>query len=106
MSFPMKQSHFSMKLLTTCETIVYKEVTKMELDRWIGSYKVRAFPWIDGKRIYFNVQYYAPGQSIEKPPVWDRTVYVTDNEEGRRLVYELTDSLVNHIACMEVKQNG
>jgi hypothetical protein len=42
----------------------------MELDRWIGSYKVRAFPW-NGKRIYFNVQYYAPGQSIEKPPVWD-----------------------------------
>ncbi len=52
----------------------------MELDRWIGSYKVRSFPWIDGKRIYFNVQYYAPGQSIEKPPVWDKTVYVTDNE--------------------------
>lgn len=78
----------------------------MELDRWIGSYKVRSFPWIDGKRIYFNVQYYAPGQSIEKPPVWDKTVYITDNEEGRRLVYELTDSLVNHIACMEVKQNG
>ena len=83
-----------------------KEVTKMELDRWIGSYKVRSFPWIDGKRIYFNVQYQAPGQSIEKPPVLDKTVYVTDNEEGRRLVYELTDSLVNHIACMEVKQNG
>jgi len=34
-----------------------KEVTKMELDRWIGSYNVRSFPWIDGKRIYFNVQY-------------------------------------------------
>jgi hypothetical protein len=78
----------------------------MEINKWIGSYKVRAFPWIDGKRIYFNVQYYAPGQSIEKPPVWDKTVYVTDNEVGRRLVYELTDSLVNHIACMEVKQNG
>ncbi len=36
----------------------------------------------------------------------NKTAYVTDNEEGRRLVYELTDSLVNHIACMEVKQNG
>ena len=70
----------------------------MEIDKWIGSYKVRAFPWIDGKRIYFNVQYYAPGQSIEKPPVWDKTAYVTDNEEGRRLAYELTNSLVNHIA--------
>lgn len=78
----------------------------MELDKWIGSYKVRSFPWIDGKRIYFNVQYYASGQSVAKSSVWDKTVYVTDNELGRRLVYELTDSLFNHIACMEVKQNG
>lgn len=60
----------------------------MELDKWIGSYKVRSFSWIDGKRIYFNVQYYAPGQSVEKPPVWDKTVYITDNNTSRRLVKE------------------
>ena len=53
----------------------------MELDTWIGSCKVRAFPWIDGKRIYFNVQYYKSGQSVEKPPAWDKTVFVTDNPE-------------------------
>lgn len=76
----------------------------VELDRWIGSYKVRAFPWIDGKQIYINVQYYAPGQSIEKPPVWDKTVYVADNEEGRRLVYEFTDSLVGHVADMQTTE--
>lgn len=29
-----------------------------EIDKWIGSYKVRVFPWIDGKRIYFNVQFW------------------------------------------------
>ena len=74
----------------------------MEIDKWISSYKVRAFPWIDGKRIYFNVQYYAPGQSVEKPPVWDKTVYITDNNAGRRLVYYFTDSLVNHIANMRL----
>jgi len=74
----------------------------MEIDKWIGSYKVRAFPWIDGKRIYFNVRYYAPGQSVEKPPVWDKTVYITDNNAGRRLVYDFTDSLVNHIASMRL----
>lgn len=28
----------------------------MKLDRWIGSYKVRAFPWIDGKQIYFGLK--------------------------------------------------
>jgi hypothetical protein len=73
---------------------------EVELDKWIGSYKVRSFPWIDGKRIYFNVQYYVPGQSMEKPPVWDKTVYITDNAAGRRLVYDLTHSLVEHITSM------
>lgn len=77
----------------------------MEIDKWIGSHKVRAFPWIDGKRIYFNVQYYAPGQSVEKPPVWDKTVYITNNNSGRRLVYDFTDSLVNHIASMRLKEH-
>ncbi|AUN01422.1 hypothetical protein EXM90_11510 [Clostridium botulinum] len=77
----------------------------MELDKWIGSYKIRSIPWIDGKRIYFNVQYYVPGQSIEKSPAWDKTVYITDNEAGRRLVYEFTDSLVNHIASMHMQEN-
>ncbi|HDK7179766.1 TPA: hypothetical protein PTW06_001926 [Clostridium botulinum] len=77
----------------------------MELDKWIGSYKVRSIPWIDGKRIYFNVQYYAPGQSVEKPPVWDKTVYITANIAGRRLVYDFTVSLVNHIAGMQLTEN-
>ena len=33
----------------------------MEIDKWFGCYKVRYFPWIDGKQIYFNVQYFPPG---------------------------------------------
>ena len=74
----------------------------MEIDKGIGSYKVRAFPWIDGKRIYFNVQYYAPGQSIEKPPIWDKTVYITDNPAGQRLVNDFTHSLVEHVAKMQI----
>jgi hypothetical protein len=77
----------------------------MELDKWIGSYKVRAFSWIDGKRIYFNVQYYTPGQSVEKPPVWDKTVYITDNAAGRRLVYDFTHSLIEHIASIRTEDN-
>jgi len=77
----------------------------MELDKWICSCKIRSIPWIDGKRIYFNVQYYAPGQSIEKPPVWDKTVYITDNIAGRRLVHEFTDSLVNYIVGMKLEDN-
>jgi hypothetical protein len=77
----------------------------MELDKWIGAYKVRSFPWIDGKRIYFNVQYFKSGQSIDRPPVWDKTVYITDNEAGKRLVYEFTDSLINHVAEMQIVKN-
>jgi hypothetical protein len=77
----------------------------MELDKWIRSYKIRSFPWIDGKLIYFNVQYYAPGQSIEQPPIWDKTVYITDNAAGQRLVYDFTDSLVEHVANMEIANN-
>lgn len=77
----------------------------MEFEKWIGSYKVRSFPWIDGKRIYINVQYYAPGQSIEIPPVWDKTAFITDNIAGRQLIYDFTDSLVNFIAGMRSTEN-
>ncbi len=77
----------------------------MEIDKWIGPYKIRSFPWIDGKRIYFNVQYYAPGQSIERPPVWGKTVYIHDDAEGRRLVYDFTHSLVEHIAGMRFAEH-
>lgn len=78
----------------------------MEIDKWIGTYKVRSFLWVDGKRIYFNVQYYAPGQSIGKPPVWDKTVYITDNTAGRRIVNDFTNSLVEHIAKMQIPNDS
>ncbi len=78
----------------------------MNIDGWIAGYKVRSFPWIDGKRIYFNVQYYAPGQSIQKPPVWDKTVYITDNTAGQRLVNEFTHSLVEHVARMQIPRGA
>jgi hypothetical protein len=78
----------------------------MEIDKWIGSYKVRSFPWIDKKHIYFNVQYYVPGKSIHKPPVWDKTVYITDNAEGQRLVYQFTDTLTEYVAQMSIPEGG
>lgn len=74
----------------------------MEIEKWIGGYKVRSFPWIDRKHIYFNVQYYAPGQAISKPPVWDKTVYITDNEAGQNLVSNFTHSLVECVASMQI----
>jgi hypothetical protein len=76
----------------------------MEIDKWCSGYKVRSFPWVDGKTIYFNVQYFAPGQSIAQPPVFDKTVYVTDNPAGQRFVCEFTDSLANHVAQMQIAE--
>ena len=78
----------------------------MELDEWFGPYRVRSFPWIDGKRIYFNVQYYTSGQSISKPPAWDKTVYIVNNEAGQKLINDFTHSLVEYIAQMKVLNNA
>lgn len=75
----------------------------MELDKWIDTYKVRAFPWIDGKTIYVNVQYFVPGQSIVQPPKWDKSVLISDNDDGRRLVYEFTHSLIQYISRLNLK---
>ena len=74
----------------------------MEIDGWVGCYKVRVFPWIDGKRIYFNVLYYAPGQSLEMPPVFDKSVFLTDDCNGRYLTYEFTHTLAEHVAGMQI----
>lgn len=78
----------------------------MEIDNWISGYKVRAFTWVDGKHIYFNVQYYEAGQSICKPPIWDKTVYITDNEAGRNLVNNFIHSLVEYVAGMKIVDNA
>lgn len=69
-----------------------------ELDKWVGPYRVRAFPWIDDTLIYFNVRWYSPGQSLAQPPVLDRTVYVTNDAAGRRMVYDFTHTLASYVA--------
>lgn len=72
----------------------------MEIDAWVSGYKVRSFPWIDGKTIYFNVQYYLSGQSLSQPPAWDKTVYITNDAAGRDMVENLTASLTECVANM------
>lgn len=75
----------------------------MEIDKWVSGYKVRSFPWVDGKHIYLNIQYFTPGQSIFQPPVWDKSVYITDNEAGRNMISNFLDSLVSHVAGMQIQ---
>ena len=70
----------------------------MEIDTWISCYKVRAFPWIDGKTIYVNIQCFRPGQSVEQPPAWDKTIYLTDNANGKKILKEYLNSFVNYLA--------
>lgn len=78
----------------------------MEIDKWIGSCKVRIFPWIDDKRIYCNVRYFKPGQSMDKNPVWDKTIYITDNKAGRNLVFNFTHTLVKYIESMIIPEGA
>ena len=78
----------------------------MEIDKWVGAYKVRSFPWIDGKRIYFNVQYFNPGSSLAQPPAFDKSVFITDDEAGRNLVENLTATLTEFVAGMQIKEDA
>lgn len=75
----------------------------MEIDAWVNGYKVRSFPWIDEKTIYFNVQYYLPGQSLSQPPAWDKTVYITDDAAGRNMVKNFMNSLVAYVAGLQIQ---
>lgn len=70
----------------------------MNFEGWIDGCKVRTMPWVDGKTIYVNVQYFKSGQSLSQPPVWDKTVYITDDEKGRNMVQNFLSSLVIYIA--------
>lgn len=76
----------------------------MEIDTWVDGCKVRSFPWIDGKHIYFNVQHFRPGQALSQPPVWSKTVYITDDSAGRDMVINLMHSLVNYVAGLQIPE--
>lgn len=78
----------------------------VDFEKWINSYKVRVFPWIDGKHIYVNVQYYAPGLSISQPPAFDKTAYITDDEKGRNMIQNYLHTLVEYIARAKVEKGN
>lgn len=52
-----------------------------------------------------NVQYFAPGQSMERPPVWDKTIYVTDDKAGRNFVFVNTHMLADFVSNLEIMKN-
>jgi hypothetical protein len=67
------------------------------VEKWVSGYKVTYFPWIDGKRIYLNIQYYKPGSSLYRPPSWEVTVYLADNDESRDLLENYETSLIEFV---------
>lgn len=68
-----------------------------EIDTWIAGCKVRAFDWIDGKSIYMNVRYYAPGQSLERAPAKERSVLIEKTPENEDRIRTHLHSVVDGI---------
>lgn len=72
------------------------------IDTWVSGYKVQAFPWVDGASYYVNIQYFSPGSSLSKPPVFDKTVYITGNDNGYKILSHYLHTLVEHISRMNI----
>ena len=68
----------------------------MNIERWISGYKATAADWYDGKNIYFEVEYYSPGQSVSAPPVWSKSYLLPI--ENAQTVQEYFDSVTNALA--------
>ncbi len=75
------------------------------VEKWVNGYKVTYFPWIDGKRIYLNIQYYKPGSSLYQPPAWEITVFLVDNDESRDLLENCETTIVEFIVRRVLCQN-
>ena len=73
----------------------------MYFEGFIDGYLKKKKKWYDGT-IYFNVRYFRPGQSINQPPIFDKSVYITDNDKGRYMVQNFKSSLAEYVARMDV----
>lgn len=68
----------------------------MDFKRWVNGYLVHVTRWYDG-RIYCNVQYFRPGQSIHQPPALDKSICMANTAATHRVLSEYLDSLVAYI---------
>lgn len=53
----------------------------INIDKWVASYKVRAFDWVDGENIYLHIEYNRPGASLSKPPAVEKSFLIPREEE-------------------------
>ena len=74
----------------------------MYYEGFIDGYLVHVEEWYDNT-IYFNVRYFNSGQSIHSEPVFDKAVYITNNEKGRNMVSNYKSTLVNYVARLDTE---
>lgn len=66
----------------------------MTYDGWVDDCKVRIFDWIDGRNIYMNMQYFAPGISLEGKPAREISVLIPKKDEP--MLQKYLHSVVHH----------
>ena len=74
----------------------------MYFEGFVDGYLVHIEEWYDGK-IYFNVRYFKSGQSMSQPPIFDKSIYITNNDKGRFIVENYKSTLANYVARMDTK---
>lgn len=75
----------------------------MNIEEWTDGLKVTAFPWIDGKYIYFNVQAFKSGGNINKP-ISDKSVLIRNDDNAQHVLNNYLNTLAN--AVLQMKRTG
>lgn len=68
----------------------------MKIERWVSGYKAVAEDWFDGNSIYFSVEYFRPGQSVNSGPEWSKAFLIPKHEENK--ISEYFDSVAVNLA--------
>ncbi len=75
----------------------------MDYEGWVAGYKVRAINWIDGKNIYLNIAYYAPGASLSRPPAQEKS-FLLPKEQEELIRTNMHSVVVNLMTPPEYRQ--
>lgn len=74
------------------------------MQRWIREYEIISCETPD-KGTFLHVIRHIPGKSIYIID-WEKTVYITNNENGKRIMRNFIDSLIRYIACLDIPCGG
>ena len=68
----------------------------MDIDTWVGNCKVRVME-LDDSSYFLHLQYYNSGQSLVKPPSWERTYFIKKTENAEWFIKNRLNSIVSHL---------